>query len=92
MIKLRKTRIKNGLLALINEENFQEAKGQEFYGLEMGETKLKTKGTLVKILSPNSTENFMYDYNQKHPEIAKNSFVLNVNGKEVQFLSLYRKA
>ena len=91
MIELRPTRIKKGLLALVNEENFEEAKGQEFYGLEMGETKLKIKGTLIKMLSPENPENFMYDYNKGNPQDAKNSFVLNVNGKEVQFLSLYVK-
>jgi len=91
MIELRQTRIKKGLLALVNEENFEEAKGQEFYGLEMGETKLRIKGTLVKMLSPKDPEHFMYDYYQKHPERAKNAFVLNVNGKEVPFLSLYVK-
>jgi len=92
MIELRQTRIKNVLWAVVNEKNFEEAKGQEFYGLEMGETRLKIKGTLVKMLSPKDPEHFMYDYYKKYPESAKNSFVLNVNGKEVQFLSLYRKA
>lgn len=92
MIQLRKTRFKNVLAAIVNEENFEEAKGQEFYGLEMGETRLKIKGTLVKMFSPKDSQHFMYDYYKRNPEAAKNSFVLNVNGKEVQFLGLYRKA
>lgn len=92
MIQLQKTRFKNVLAAIVNEENFEEAKGQEFYGLEMGETRLKIKGTLVKMFSPKDPEHFMYDYYKRNPERAKNSFLLNINGKEVQFLGLYRKA